>query len=70
MRSSRRLDGAGGDHRVLAAQRRGDQLGVDAQSRHLPQREVDVEHFVLHADQVDLADVRSTRSSSARMNSA
>ena len=54
---ARRFDGAGGNDRVLAGERRGQQLRRDAQPRHLPQRQVDVDDFVLHADEIHLADV-------------
>ena len=52
---ARRFDGAGGNDGVLAGECRGQQFRRDPQTRHLTQRQVDVDDLVLHADEIHLA---------------
>ena len=52
------LDDAGGRDRVLGLERLHDVLLADAEGGHLARRELQEDHLVLGADQVDLADIR------------
>ena len=52
------LDHAGGRDRVLRLQRGDDGVDVEAERRDLAGREFEIDHLVLRAEDVDLADVR------------
>ena len=54
-----RLEDPGRGDGVLRLQRRHDRLGVEAKRCHLPGRELEEDHFILRADDVDLADIRN-----------
>ena len=57
MRSGPACDDAGGRDRVLRLQRRHDRLLVEAEAAILRGREFEIDHLVLRADDVDLADI-------------